>query len=295
MIAQEIPSLIKRVSEERLEESLRGLVGEKSPFSDPGALEEEARRIALAFREAGLEVEEQEIPFEGRYYCNVIGTSRAENSSSSRSLILAAHYDTVPDSLGADDNASSVAVLLEAARALSGTRLPLKFIAFTLEEYGFLGSERFVEEVLDDREPFPGAIVLESVGFTAENSGLEPIAHLIPPPFPERGDFLGVVANEDSRELLEGFRQAARLFVPELHVRDICLPGTGEALPGARQSDHISFWDRGLPALMLTDTAFYRNPFYHTRGDRLETLDLKFMGGVTRALVAAAAAIAGGG
>ncbi len=81
--------------------------------------------------------------------------------------------------------------------------------------------------------------------------------------------------------------------MPELPVRDICLPGAGEGLPGARMSDHISFWDRGLPALMLTDTAFYRNPYYHTEGDRLETLDLKFMAGVARALVAGAAAIAG--
>ncbi len=290
MLGQEISSLIKGVSEERIEESLGSLVGEKSPYSYPRALEEEAHAIALAFREAGLEVEEQEVPFEGRYYYNVIGTSSGEGASSP-GLILAAHYDTVPDSPGADDNASSVAVLLEAARALSRGRLPLKFIAFTLEEYGFVGSERFVQELMDNQEPFLGAIVLECVGFTAESSGLEPIAHLIPHPFPERGDFLGVVANENSRRLLEGFREAARLFVPQFPMRDICLPGVGEGLPGARLSDHISFWDRGLPALMLTDTAFYRNPFYHTRGDRLETLDLKFIAGVTRALVAGAAAI----
>ena len=104
---------------------------------------------------------------------------------------------------------------------------------------------------------------------------------------PSAGDFLAIVGNSDSSRLVEGIERAAARHVPDLHTVPLVVPGNGEALPDVRRSDHAAFWDQGYPAVMLTDTANFRNPHYHQPTDREPTLDLPFMERIARALTAA--------
>jgi len=196
-------------------------------------------------------------------------------------LIVGAHYDTVPGTEGADDNGSAVCVLLALARRLAANppAISVRLVAFTLEEppafmSGHQGSRRYVRHMKAAGERTRGAIVLEMVGYTAE-------AQQYPGPlrwagYPDTGDFIGIVGNRRSRRLLRdtasGFRRN-----PALPVETLTVPLDGWILPDVRLSDHASFWDARWPAVMVTDTAFFRNPNYHLPSDRIETLDFDFM------------------
>ena len=104
-------------------------------------------------------------------------------------------------------------------------------------------------------------------------------------PVPERGDFLGVIANYRSKSLMKAFHRITNEHVPELNIVSYKVPLSGYIIPQTRWSDHASFWNRGYPALMLTDTAMFRNPYYHTPYDKYENLDFTFVTNVTKAVV----------
>jgi Peptidase family M28 len=202
--------------------------------------------------------------------------------------VIGAHYDTVPGTPGADDNASAVAVMLELARRLSRERLkaPVLFAAFTLEEppaylTGHQGSRIFVRSCRTSGDRVLGAIILEMVGFTAAHQHYPYLARW--PGYPAEGTFIGIIANWRSwrvgRAVLRGFRKNSGLPVESLF-----LPFNGRLLPETRLSDHASFWDAGLPALMITDTAFFRNPNYHLPSDTIDTLDFTFMAKLVKSL-----------
>jgi hypothetical protein len=91
------------------------------------------------------------------------------------------------------------------------------------------------------------------------------------------GDFIGIIGNERSEPFLERVVHSFKTGIPQLPVEFLLVPGNGEGMEEARLSDNSSFWDRGIPALMITDTAFLRNPNYHLPSDTLETLDFEFM------------------
>ncbi len=198
--------------------------------------------------------------------------------------ILGAHFDTVAGSPGADDNASGVAVLLEAARlakTLSPPR-PWVFIGFTTEEPPtfntlYMGSNVYARQARRDGHHILGMFCLESVGYFRQ----EPDTQAIPLPlrfmgFPTTGNFLGLVSDRRSKPLMQRL-QAALTAGGRLPVETLAVPLGGYLIPETRLSDHANFWDQGYPAVMLTDTAFLRNPNYHTDRDRLETLDLDAM------------------
>ena len=207
-------------------------------------------------------------------------------------LILAAHYDTVIGSPGADDNASALAVLLDVARRVATTRLsrPVRFIAFCLEEENLLGSRAYVEQLGMAQPPILGAIILECVGYARDEEGTQKIPPGVPVTVPTAGNFLAVIGNQGSLALTLAVEQAMR---PHLPVVPLVVPGNGEQLPDTRRSDHTAFWEQGLPAVMLTDTANFRNPHYHQPTDRLETLNLDFMAAVADAVTAAMMMLAG--
>jgi Zn-dependent M28 family amino/carboxypeptidase len=209
-------------------------------------------------------------------------------------LIVAAHYDTVAGSPGANDNASGLAVLLEAARALRehSCSREVRFIAFCLEEEQLLGSRGYVAHLREGGQALCGAIVLECVGYASREPGSQRVPPGIPIAVPSVGDFLAVVGNNASSSLLSAFEQAANRAVPALKTAALLVPGNGEMLRDCRRSDHAAFWDAGYPALMLTDTAEFRSPHYHRPTDRLDTLDPDFLTLVARAVVAGVAAIA---
>ena len=109
---------------------------------------------------------------------------------------------------------------------------------------------------------------------------------MVAQPVPRTGDFLGVVANKPSKGLMKAFHRSAATLAPGFKVVSCAVPLRGYLIPQSRFSDHSSFWNRGYPALMLTDTAMFRNPNYHTSRDTHETLDFDFMTNVGRCVVA---------
>lgn len=194
-------------------------------------------------------------------------------------IIVGAHYDTVRNSPGADDNASGVAALLEIASAIYPlTRRAagmLQLAAYDMEENGLVGSMEHCKRLRTTGRSVKAMFSLEMLGF---KSALQDPAPGIPTP--ARGDFLAVVSNEESRGLLDYFDEEE----DGLPLLKAVVPRGSEAAQMARLSDHGAFWAAGHPALLVTDTAFLRNPHYHQPTDRPGTLDYKFLADSTRSV-----------
>jgi Zn-dependent M28 family amino/carboxypeptidase len=271
---------------------LRALIGERHPASSPTALLQAEGYLTEQFKVLGLEVSTHPFNGLGGTYRNVIGTRPASHPSpeSNAPLIVAAHYDTVRGSPGADDNASALAVLLEVARCLRSAPLTreVRFIAFSLEEEDLLGSLAYVSSLRKDGHEIDGAIVLECVGYACETEGSQRKPPGVPIVVPTVGDFLAIVGNTASAALVAAVEGAAKERVPDLKTVALVVPGNGELFPVTRRSDHAAFWHYGYPAVMLTDTANFRNPNYHASTDTFETLDLGFMEKVARTITATA-------
>ena len=210
-------------------------------------------------------------------------------------LLIGAHYDTVEGSPGADDNASALAVLLEAADRLKHLAVsrPVWLAAFCLEEQGLLGSRAFISGLKQSGQPLDGAIVLECVGYASLDAGSQRTPPGVPIPVPTVGNFLGIVGNEASRDLVAAVQRNGRRVAPNTPTVALAVPGRGENLPDVRRSDHAAFWDEGYHAVMLTDTANFRNPHYHQPTDTLDTLNLEFLEGVSEIVVGCIEELAG--
>jgi hypothetical protein len=208
----------------------------------------------------------------------------------SAAWIVGAHYDAAPGTLGADDNASGVAVLLEAARLLKARRpeRDIRFVAFGTEEppaFGTrnMGSVHYALWAKEHGLPVHAMLSLEMLGYYNPKPGSQlypPFLHLF---YPDTGLSVGIVSDVNSRGKMSAFAKAWR--------RKSDFPLNASILPGPLSilalSDQLSFWDQGYPALMLSDTAFYRNPHYHQHSDAADTLDYERMAQVTEALVEA--------
>jgi aminopeptidase YwaD len=272
-------SVTGAISIEELKRHVRNIHFDRNPFDCFQALERAAEYIRQEFSKAGFSAQNELVRWEGKEFHNVV-VEKKGTISPERVVILGAHYDTVPGSPGADDNASAVAVLLEVARSMRAIplRSTIRFIAFTLEEYGYVGSTQHARKARKDGEEIVGMISLEMVGFTAPRQSYP---HYIDTRnYPIAGNFIGILSNTRSENLLGKVRQSLKTHAPELPAEFLIVPGNGEGLEAVRLSDHSSFWDENYPALMVTDTAFLRNPNYHLPTDTLETLDFEFMGKV---------------
>ncbi len=184
-------------------------------------------------------------------------------------LLIGAHYDTVSGSPGADDNASGLVV-------------------FCLEEQDRLGSQAFAARLKREGRELARAIILECVGFAKSEEGTQQAPPAVPISVPTQGGFLALVGNETSKPLMTQLEQEARLKTLSLIV-----PGRREAIPHTRRSDHASFWDVGYPAVMLTDTANFRDPHYLRETDTMHTLNLAFLSNVVTTVTETAIRIAG--
>lgn len=271
-----------------LKEDLRHLVGERHPLSSPIRLQEAEAYLHRQFSEAGLTATTQHFQALGNTYHNVIGTALPDTEpfQSAPPLILAAHFDTVQGSPGADDNASALAVMLQIARRVRAMQLarPIHCIAFNLEEENLLGSSAYTAMLRKNRDTIHGAIVLECVGYASHHEHSQKIPPGIPISVPTTGNFLAVIGNERSHILTGSVAKAMQSHLP---IVPLNVPGNGEQLPDTRRSDHTSFWEQGFPAVMLTDTANFRNPHYHQPTDTLDTLNLDFIASVADGLMAA--------
>jgi Zn-dependent M28 family amino/carboxypeptidase len=268
--------LSRGISMENLKGHVVNLQFDRDPNDHFPALERAAHYIYTEFSKVGLKVSKETFQWEGKRFSNIIAEKTGFRSPD-EVLILGAHYDTVPGSPGADDNASGIAVLLEVARNIQAAPLAstVRFIAFCLEECDFIGSTDYVKALKKGKEKILGMISLEMVGFTSPQQNYPP--YLDPKYYPNVGDFIAIVGNERSKELLEKVCRFFRISVPQLPMESLCVPGNGEGMEEIRLSDHSSFWDQNLMALMVTDTAFLRNPNYHLASDTKETLDFEFM------------------
>jgi len=281
----------------RLREHLTVLtrtIGERS-LRRPENMAASAAYIQDQLEACGLAVRRQTYPYRGHPVSNIVAELEP-NQKPQDHYVLGAHYDSVSGTVGADDNASAVAVLLETARGAAssvreGKACPgLSFAAFALEEppaYGtrFMGSRVFAAEAKKEGRRIDGMICLEMVGYTCREPGCQhyplPLRLL---GYPREGTFIGIVGNRKSlgftRRLRNSFRRNPRLPVVTLTV-----PFNGWIMPAVRLSDHASFWSKGYRAVMVTDSAFFRNPHYHRPSDTMETLDFDFMAELVVSLV----------
>lgn len=216
-------------------------------------------------------------------------------------FVLGAHFDTVAGSPGADDNASSVAAVLEVARVMADEPVAssVHFVFFALEEFGYQGSEAYAAALAAQNRTVTGMISLDMIGYTCSTPGCQAVLPDIPgcldaTGMTDVGDFIGVGANTASASLLSAFIANAGVHEPALPIAYFTIQGTGTCFSQSRRSDHKSFWDEGYPALVLGDGAEARNPNYHQSTDTLATLDTAFMTSVTRAVTAHVATTASG-
>ena len=199
-------------------------------------------------------------------------------------ILIGTHYDSIPGTPGADDNASGVAALLATARAI-GPQEGICYVAFDGEECGFVGSRALVAGL--GQYHLEQVHILEMVGYASREPGSQsnPVPAIQAPTV---GGFLGLVGTYESRRLLDHVLTTAdghAVPVQGLFLPDVPLEMIGRISHHLLRNDHSPFWRSGLPALMWTDTAEFRNPHYHQSTDTPETLDYEFLTGVTRLLV----------
>jgi len=212
------------------------------------------------------------------------------------SIVLAAHYDSVLNSPGADDNASGVAVVLEMARLFAEKPTPrtLKIVFFDQEEVGLLGSFAFTGKP-ENLTNLQAAIILDMVGYACHTPGCQtypqglnvtPILEASGIEFPDRGEFLTVVGEVQNLPLLKIFqsidhslRKLAAFSVKIPPLVAVPIPLKGLLTPDVLRSDHAPFWYQGIPAVLMTDTANLRSPHYHQPTDTISNLDPEFFQG----------------
>ncbi len=294
---ENIARLVESIEESELRRWVEVFSGLRHGQRNPAALEKKGELLERHLREADFLVSRDHFQYGGEGYHNIVVTLPGKNLALTPYLV-GAHYDAYPDSPGADDNASAVAALLAVARAL-GRAQPertVRFVGFNLEEPQDAhdrrcrhGSRHFARRAFFRWDRYAGVFILESVGYTDARPGSQKIPVRLPIPVPDTGDFLGVVGNRRARGIMKLLEEAARVHVQELPVISHWFPLAGRFLPMTRASDHAPFWDYAYPAVMLTDTAFLRNPNYHQPTDTPDTLNYAFLANTARALAAALA------
>jgi len=202
-------------------------------------------------------------------------------------IVIGAHYDTVPGSPGADDNATGVAVLLELARDIASAPLkyPVQLVAFDMEEYGCLGSSHHAAKYKQQQESIRLMISLEMLGYCNHNPNSQSYPAGLKYFYPNSGNFIALIGT--LRTVPDLINLSGKIRKSGQPCEWLPVPNRGLMVPDTRRSDHVPFWDNGYPAIMVTDTANMRNPHYHQASDRIETLDLDFLAGVCRGLVEA--------
>lgn len=220
-------------------------------------------------------------------HANVVALPPAADSSSL--LLVGAHYDSVPGCPGADDNASAIAALLISAKVLAeiSPAPPVCFVAFNAEEDGLVGSSDFVRSYLPDAGlTISEAHILEMVGYATDEPDTQKLPPGLPLEAPGVGNFLAVMGNSDSGNLVEDVLSAGKTYLPEFPLFGLKLfPGLENLAPDLVRSDHLPFWQKKIPALMWTDTADFRNPHYHRSSDTPGTLNYSFLKRVTQLLL----------
>lgn len=258
-------------------------IGDRSVFKYD-KLKEAEYFVAQTLGSFGYQVRFQNYMVKGRTVTNIIATRQGQVRPG-EVIIVGAHYDTCFNP-GADDNASAVAGLLELARffADKNPARTVKFIAFVNEEPPFyhtpeMGSRFYTINARSSGEDIKAALILEMIGYYDNEYFSQRYPPFIGPFYPNRGNFITVVGNLSYRWLVKRVASSFRKHT-SFPVESISLG----FLPGVDFSDHWSFWQEKYPAVMITDTAFYRNPYYHSGEDTPEKLNYEYMAEVVKGL-----------
>lgn len=275
------------ISPERLRTHVRMLSETFSPrdYTHPENLDRTAEYIKNELAQTRGVISDQPYKANGNSYRNVLALF---GPATNERIVIGAHYDVCQPYPGADDNASGVAGLIELAQVLSNTELPLQveLVAYTLEEPPIfrseaMGSAVHANALKKQKIQVRAMFSLEMIGYFSD----EPDSQKFPNPilklfYPSRGNFIAVVGNSGQLGLVRKVKRAMR-STALLPVHSINAPGW---LPGIDFSDHLNYWRVGYPAVMITDTSFYRNQNYHTAQDTAEKLDYNRMAKVVEAV-----------
>src|SRR6266571_6909048 len=251
--------------------------------------------IERRLEDLGYTVVSQEFSAGNRSYRNIEATLPGVPGHAHEVVVLGAHYDTAEDAPGADDNASGVAGVLELARIFAHERLArtVRFVFFPNEEppsfpTADMGSRHYATAARARNDQIVAMLSIESIGYYDTEKGSQRYPFPLNLAYPDVGDFIGFVSNLRSRALLHDAIAAFRAHAT--------LPTQGAAapswVPGVWWSDHWSFWREGYSAIMISDTAPYRNPFYHTPQDTPDKLDYDRMARVVHGLAHVVRAVA---
>lgn len=276
-------------------ETLAAAIGERHIWND-GSLAAAADYVERALAAAGLPVTRQRFAVRGVEVANVVGEIGAARPDR-EVVVVGAHYDSVIGTVGANDNASGVAALLELARLLADRPLArqVRLVAFANEEPPFflssdMGSRQYARRCREGRDRVVAMLALETMGCYSDRR----FSQSYPFPFglfyPRTGNFIAFVGNLRSRALVRRCVGAFR--------RHAAFPSEGTAapgyLPGVFWSDHWAFWREGYRALMVTDTALFRYGYYHLAGDTPEKIDYARLARVVTGLAGVIEELAGG-
>jgi len=286
-----------RALEGRLMEHVRtlgGTIGERN-LDQPAALRAAADYIRQEWRRQGFEVTEERFEVLGQPCAN-LAVEHKGSRQPGVIVLVGAHYDSVIGSPGANDNATGVAILLEMSQALrrEGLARTVRFVAFVNEEPPYflgeaMGSREHARRARQRGEDIQAMLSLETLGYYSDAPG----SQRYPPPFgafyPKVGNFLAVVGNMPSRGLVVDFLRQF-MSVSDFPVEGVATFGW---IPGINWSDHWSFWKEGYPALMLTDTAPFRYPEYHSLGDLPERVNRRGFARAAHGIIQAVRRMAG--
>jgi Zn-dependent M28 family amino/carboxypeptidase len=266
---------------ESLETSLRAdvrmlaeTIGPRS-LSSPRTLDSTVGYIVKHFEAAGWQVNRLDYML-GMQRCENLEVEKRGTKFPEEVVIIGAHYDTLPQTPGADDNASGVAAMLALADRLATARpeRTLRFVAFANEEPWYfqtavMGSRVYAHHCKARGDKVVAMLSLETMGYYTDAKKSQKYPFPLSLFFPSRGNFLAIVGNRESGSLV---KRVTKVFASTrvLPVESASLPG---GLQGVGWSDHWSFWQEGYPAVMVTDTAPFRNPNYHKPTDTPETLN----------------------
>lgn len=276
------------VDPDELERHVRMLAEAFVPrhFEHPENLDRTAGYVRTHFEATGGRVSEQAFSAKGRTYRNVI---LELGPQSGRPIVLGAHYDAFETHPAADDNASGVAGLIELAELLADEELskPLLLVAYTLEEPPFfrtaeMGSAVHAASLAAAGREIEFMISTEMIGYFSDetDSQMLPLTGL-GLLYPSEGNFIGVIGRLRDGALVRSVKRSM-IEATELPVESFNAPPS--LVPGIDFSDHLDYWHHGYPAVMVTDTAFYRNFAYHTADDTPDRLDYARMADVVRGL-----------
>jgi len=271
-------------------------IGERNVRNRPAELTKATAYIESEIQKAGYKVDRQEYDVSGVTCCNLAAEARGRTLPD-EIVVIGAHYDTALGTPGADDNTSGVAGVLALARRFAGHPSPrtIRFVAFVNEEPPWfqtdkMGSRVYARRCRQRGEKIVAMLSLEMLGYYSDAPDSQKYTPPLDKLYPSKGNFIGFIGNVGSRDLVHqaiGAFREGESFPSE----GATLP---ESLPGVGWSDHWSFWQEGYPAIMVTDTAIYRNPHYHCADDTPDKLDFDRMARVVRGLEKVAQRLAEG-